>query len=213
MSRKGVAVAAVLAGGAAAGYAVWRLRRASRAEIERLACILGWEPGRVVADVGAGRGALAVEAGRRVGRQGHVYAAEVEPAKVRKVRRRAEGSGLENLTAVETDQSGGGMPADACDAILLRGSYHHFSDPAAMTVALHRALRPGGTLAVIDFEPRWWLSLLAPLKGVPQDRGGHGIPREVLVRELEDAGFSITGIIPRWRWDTYCVVAQKPAGN
>jgi len=64
-----------------------------------------------------------------------------------------------------------GLPAGCCDAILLRGVYHHLTEPTAALVSLRRALRPGGRLLVIDFAPVWWLAPWTP-KGIPKDRGG-----------------------------------------
>jgi hypothetical protein len=48
--------------------------------------------------------------------------------------------------------------------------------------------------------------------GVPQNRGGHGIPKEILIQELSNEGFRLDRTIDYW-WvfpDTrYCVVFRK----
>lgn len=208
MERKRAAgAAAAVAGLAAAGYIAWRWRRAMDAEMARLATLLGWQPGRVVADVGAGRGSMARAAARRVAPGGKVLATEIEPKKIARLRRK----GPANLQALAAGDSDPGLPEACCDAMVLRGSYHHLTRPAAVTAALYRALRPGGAVAVIDFHPRWWLTLFAPVKDVPQDRGGHGIPRDVLIREMTQAGFQVESIFPRWLPAVYCVLFRKPA--
>jgi ubiquinone/menaquinone biosynthesis C-methylase UbiE len=209
MTRKHIAGTVAATGLLAAGYAAYRFRRMKKAEIERLASILGWAPGRTVAEVGAGSGGLAAAAAERVGAGGRVLATEVEPKKLARIRRKAEKQRL-NVDAVRATQEDTRLPEAGCDAILLRGSYHHFTDPARITAGLYRALRPRGVLAVVDFPPRKWLGVIAPLKGVPANRGGHGIPQEVLSDEMMAAGFVVDKVIPRWFLDVYCVVFRKP---
>lgn len=66
--------------------------------------------------------------------------------------------------------------------------YHHFTYPSEIGQSLSAALKPGGRLAVVDFEPR--RGSAAPA-GVPASRGGHGIPPEALVAEVTAAGLSL----------------------
>jgi hypothetical protein len=80
-----------------------------------------------------------------------------------------------------------------------------------MTADLYQAVRPGGIVAVVDFPPRHWLTLIAPVKGVPANRGGHGIPLEVLTQEMTAAGFEAHERISPWFLDIYCMVFRKPA--
>jgi hypothetical protein len=75
-----------------------------------------------------------------------------------------------------------------CDAIFLRDVYHHLTHPAEIDQSILSALRPGGLLASIDFPPKWYLRPWTP-KGVPANRGGHGIPQTVLASELTTVSF------------------------
>ncbi len=211
MRGKRVAVAAAVAGAAAFAYTAWLWGTITRRERERLAELLGWRSGRTVADVGAGGGRLAMAAAEHVGPAGRVFATEIDSRKTARIRRRAAGRKLSSLTVLPAGEHDSGLPAGCCDAILLRGSYHHFTDPAGVNASLYRALRPGGVMVVLDFQPRSWLTRVAPVKGAPPNRGGHGIPRDLLIRELEGAGFEVAEIIPRWFWDIYGVVFRKPA--
>ena len=72
----------------------------------------------------------------------------------------------------------------------------------------------GDVIVIIDFPPAFWLSLWTP-EGVAEDRGGHGIRPELLVRELEAAGFERTETIEKWPSSnfvtkTYAVAFQRP---
>jgi SAM-dependent methyltransferase len=97
-----------------------------------------------------------------------------------------------------------------CDSAFLRGVYHHLTRPDAIDASLYRALKPGGKIAVIDFAPKLLLSWLFPVHGVPRDRGGHGVLRDIVVRELQNAGFRIEQQIERWPKGQYCIVATRP---
>lgn len=211
MKQKQAAWISALGVGLAAGaYGALRMRKSKEMEIERLASILFWEPGRNVADVGAGKGRMAFAAALRVGPAGRVFATDLEIERVRAMRRKALKRGIENMLFFQSGPRDSGLPLECCDAVLLHASYHHFEDPAAMNASLYRALRPGGILAVVDFPPKAWLSAVAPTRA-PANHGGHGIPPHLLKEEVAQAGFQLEKEIPDWSWpDTYCTVFRKP---
>ena len=180
----------------------------SAGETDRIAEVLDLEPGKVVADVGAGDGDWSFRLAERVGAAGHVYATEVDGDELEKIRRRIRKSDHDNITAVEGDQERTGLPADCCDAILLRLVYHHFTQPTIMRADLRQALRPGGLLAIIDIVPqKHWRKL----PEVP-DRGGHGIPVEDMIQEMTDDGFEVVAQHDDWNGDDdrFCVVFRLP---
>lgn len=202
---------AATAGVAAAGaYAYIQYRKAQLdAEAERLWEVLALKPGARVGDVGAGVGNMTVRIAERVGQGGLVFAAEIDERRLRKLRLRKQKQELMNVEVVTATADDCQLPATMCDAVFLRGAYHHLTDPAAMNASLMRSLRPGGALAVIDFPPRLLLKPWTP-KGIPEDRGGHGIPRQIAERELETAGFEPVRAIDDWDGARYCLVVQKP---
>jgi ubiquinone/menaquinone biosynthesis C-methylase UbiE len=200
---------AATAGVAAAGAYAYIEYRKSRLQDEaaRLWQLLGLRPGARIGEVGAGSGEMAVVMAQRAGPHGHVYATEIEAGKLRKLERKQEK--VANLKVVASTPHDCNLPANSCDAIYVRAAYHHFTDPAAMNASVMRALRPGGTLAVIDFPPHFLLSLFPP-KGIPEDRGGHGIPPAILAEEMRQAGFDPVQSVSDWPGRCYCVAVQKP---
>jgi predicted methyltransferase len=89
----------------------------------------------------------------------------------------------------------------------MRDVYHHFADPATMNASIFRSLRPGGRLAVIDFEPPPGGEGANP--ATRSTNGHHGITPPTLERELKAAGFEIlssTALNSR----LFMVVARRP---
>jgi SAM-dependent methyltransferase len=104
---------------------------------------------------------------------------------------------------LEAHASDTGLPANCCDAIVLRRVYHHLTDPSAIGAGLLHALRPGGVLAVIDFPPPFFLG-----------RGRFGVPAEAVTGELKASGFELVRLLDDWPgrgpFATYCALFRKP---
>jgi ubiquinone/menaquinone biosynthesis C-methylase UbiE len=177
------------------------------AESARLAELLGWHAGSVVAEIGAGAGEMTLDAAQRVGPSGHVYSTEISSQKLVHLRELAAQEKFHNITVLEGSQSGTNLPPACCDSIFLRRVYHHFTEPEEMDASIFQSLKPGGMLGVIDFPPRSWLP---PVKGVPSNRGGHGVPKKILIQELTHAGFQVVAEPADWPDNNYCVIFRKP---
>jgi ubiquinone/menaquinone biosynthesis C-methylase UbiE len=177
-----------------------------RQEITRLAELTQWKAGTIVADVGAGDGTYSFVAAQKVGPSGRVYATEIDTQKLKNLRAEATKRKLENVTIVEGTADDTKLPPSCCDTIFLRHVYHHLTRPQEFDRNLVRSLKPGAYLAIIDFPPS---SNLAPVDGVPKNRGGHGIPEKVVVEELTSAGLQVEKTIDDWSAHDYCVVFVK----
>lgn len=184
--------------------------RPDPAELSRVVESLGIHPGSVVADVGAGSGDWTLELARQVEETGRVYANEVDPDDLRRIRNRVSDEGLENVTVISGSQRSTGLPAGCCDAILLRRVYHHFTDPASMNASLWQSLRPGGRLLVIDFETRrrWNRP-----EGIPSSRDGHGVDKEQVLEEVLSSGFSLVRELPWERGDYALLFRTEPQSS
>ena len=184
----------------------------SEAEASRIAELLGLSPGMTVAEIGAGEGRMTVGIARRLGPGGHMFSTELNPARLRDIQEAVAKAGLTNVTAVRGEERKTNLPERCCDAIFMRDVYHHFTDPAAMDASLLESLRPGGLLAIVDFVPRVWLFWLRRPAGVPENRGGHGVPQRILIEEATRAGFLFDRAIDTWgHWPkSYCIVFRKP---
>ena len=154
--------------------------KAAEIEVPELVTLLDLKPGMTVADVGAGFGAWTVRLARVVGPSGKVFATDIGAAQLAAMRDYIKREGLTNVTVLEGGADTTNLPANCCDAILIRDAYHHLTQPEKILASLAAALKPGARLAVIDFPPRPNSEVPA---GVPANRAGHGVPPEVVVRE------------------------------
>jgi ubiquinone/menaquinone biosynthesis C-methylase UbiE len=167
------------------------------ADAARLIEVLALRPDSVVADVGAGRGELAILVAKHVV-EGRVFATEIDRDRLRQIRQAVEEAGLRNVTVVEGAASETGLPDACCDAIFLRDVYHHIQDTAAMNVSFRQTLKAGGRLAILDFPPR-------------SRGGGHGVTVETVIRELTMAGFLNVRQLPLDSERSFLVVGERPA--
>jgi ubiquinone/menaquinone biosynthesis C-methylase UbiE len=203
MKKKNLMLVGLLC--AAAVFAVG-VRGEAPEEVGRLAELMGWKAGTVVADIGAGDGKYTFAAVERVGRTGKVYATEIDGKKLAELREEVAKRKQGNVVVVESKEAETNLPAGCCDAIFLRRVYHHLTKPAEFDADLVRSLKSGGRLAIIDFAPR---AGLEPVEGVPSNRGGHGIPEKIVIEELSAAGLRVEKIVEDWPEGSYCVLFVK----
>lgn len=177
-------------------------------EVERLVEWLEIEPGAVVADLGAGDGRFAIAMARRVGPSGRVFATELSDERLADIRQAAKDAGVSNITVIQGEVSRTNLPDACCDALFSRNVYHHLNDPAAINAGIFRALRTGGRLAIIDFEPGGIMDWF----GVETEgrHGGHGTPKETVVKEVTAAGFQVIREPEKWRGRTYGALFRRP---
>ena len=185
--------------------------KAAEVEVGKLVEALELKPGMTMADVGAGFGAWTMRFSRSLGPAGRVYATDIGAAQLAALRETVQRERLANVTVLEGAVSSTNLPALCCDAILIRDAYHHLTQAEDIIRSFAASLKPGGRLAVVDFPPRPNSEVPA---GVPANRGGHGVPPEVVQR---GGGAALTDVrtIPNWAPDSqpaslYLVLFRKP---
>jgi predicted methyltransferase len=142
--------------------------------------------GMDVADVGAGTGLFTRLFAEAVGPKGKVYAVDIAPKFIEHIEKTCKEAGLKNVTGVVCKPDSAELPEGSVDLVFICDTYHHFEFPQKTMASLHKALRPGGQLVLVDFHrvegksPEWVL--------------GHvRASQEVFSKEIVDSGFKQVG--------------------
>jgi ubiquinone/menaquinone biosynthesis C-methylase UbiE len=161
-------------------------------------------PGMVVADVGAGTGLFTRLFAAAVGPQGKVYAIDIAPAFLEHIDKTCRQAGIKNVQAIRCSPTSAELPDNSIDLAFICDTYHHFEFPYKTMASLHRALRPGSTLVLIDFHriegksDKWVLGHV---------RAG----QDVFVREIVTSGFKVLGQESILKDNYFMRFEKKPA--
>jgi SAM-dependent methyltransferase len=134
--------------------------------------------GQVVADIGAGTGYFLPHLSKAAGAEGRVLALDVEPNMVEYMKQRSRRGALANVEARTVAPDDPGLEPGSVDHILIVNTWHHIDDRANYAGKLARALRPAGSLLIVDFT-------LESDQGPPKE---HRLSAEQVVKELEGGG-------------------------
>ncbi len=137
-----------------AGGAGWldRPERESEEAPDLALDALGLRAGMTVADVGAGTGYMSLRMARRVGPSGKVYANDLQPEMLQKLRAKSQREKLTNVETVQGTESDPNLPPNAMDLVLLVDVYHEFSQPQAMLDRIRESLKPDGRLVLLEYR-------------------------------------------------------------
>ncbi len=151
--------------------------RDQRLQIDRVMDLLKITPGKSVADIGAGSGWFTVRAARRVGSAGTVYAEDINPQAIQHIEQRVQAEKLANVKTVHGTPDDTKLAPGSVDAVFLLKVYHEIARPVAVMQQLRAALKPGGSVGIIDRNG---------------NGADHGLDRAVVVQEMSDAGYRLT---------------------
>lgn len=113
---------------------------------------IGLKSGMTIADVGAGTGLFTLSFAKAVGESGQVYAVEIAKNFLEHIRARANQAKAANVKTILGTERSVELPEASVDVAFLCDVYHHFEYPQASLVTLHKALKPGGEVVLIDFK-------------------------------------------------------------
>jgi ubiquinone/menaquinone biosynthesis C-methylase UbiE len=160
---------------------------------------IGLARGDILLDIGAGSGFFSFPAADIVGPEGFVYAIDIESAAVLLLDGKREALGASNIEARLSTNEDLGMAPGSGTVALLCTVLHEVEDKAAMLLSINRALRNGGTLAVVEFK-----------KGalIPGPRDSERIGKEEMRGLFEAAGYGNAKIEDLNAW-FYLAAAKK----
>lgn len=129
-----------------------RSDREQEEQPEKALDTLNLKSGMVVADVGAGTGYYSIRIAKRVGPTGRVFANDIQPEMLQRLR---ENAALQKLTNIETvlgTVSNPKLPPATMDLVILVDVYHEFSRPQRMLDRIRESLKPDGRLVLLEFR-------------------------------------------------------------
>jgi ubiquinone/menaquinone biosynthesis C-methylase UbiE len=170
---------------------------------EKVVQAIGLKSGMIVADIGAGTGLYTRLFAKEVGTEGQVFAVDISAKFLEQIQKTSREANLKNVTPVLCNADSVDLPPNSIDLAYICDTYHHFEFPERTMLSLHRALKPGGRLVLIDFHRIPGKSSEWTLKHV---RAG----QEVFEKEILSCGFKKTDEIKDILKENYFVIFTKP---
>ena len=125
----------------------WRrefLRNGQRSVIS----LLDIKPGMHFLDVGCGTGWAAGEVARLAGGKGEFYGVDLSPKMIEKAQENF--GGREEMHFLRANVENIPLESDFFDAMICTNSFHHYPRPDRALAEMHRLLKPGGKVFILD---------------------------------------------------------------
>jgi ubiquinone/menaquinone biosynthesis C-methylase UbiE/intracellular sulfur oxidation DsrE/DsrF family protein len=164
------------------------------------------QPGQTVADIGAGTGLFTRLFADKVGKDGRVIAVDIAQKFLDHIVATSRAAGQRNVDTVLCKADSTELPPDSVDVAFICDTYHHFEFPLKTMVSLHRALKPGGRVILVDFRRVEGTSTDWVMNHV---RAG----QEVFEAEIAQSGFKKSHEERELLKENYFVVFEKPANE
>src|SRR5262249_23544714 len=115
---------------------------------------------------------------------GKVYAVDITRNFIERIIPKLKSEGIVNVEGVVNSAKDVPLPPSSVDVAFVSDTYHHFEYPQAMLRAIRAALKPGGSLVIVEFER-------IPGKSSPRTLEHVRAPKETVIQEIEAEGFKL----------------------
>jgi ubiquinone/menaquinone biosynthesis C-methylase UbiE len=149
------------------------------------------KPGQKVCDLGCGNGFYTLKMANRVGKEGTVYAVDIQNEMLHMLNERAKNARLTNIKPVLGSRVDPRLPEHELDLVLLVDVYHELSNPAEILKAIRASLKPHGRMVLAEFrleDPTVPIKLL------------HKMSKEQILKEIPPAGFKLVEEFDKLPW-------------
>lgn len=187
------------------GYqgAAW-LERENREKEERTDVLiksLNLQKGMVIADVGAGTGYLSRRMADSVGKSGAVYATDVQPEMIAKLKSFTKN--YPNVKPVLSETRQVNLAANTLDMAIMVDVYHELEYPYEVVQSIIAALKPNGKLVLVEYRAE---SDSVPIKQT------HKMTEAQVIKELTVHPLTWEKTIETLPWQ-HVVIFSKSASN
>lgn len=104
------------------------------------------------ADIGSSDGFFTFLASKMVGEKGKVYAVDVDPLAIGRLKNKAETEGIKNITAVVGKAEDTVFCKGCVDVVFFSMDLHDFNDPAKVLHNAREIVKPDGLVADLDWK-------------------------------------------------------------
>jgi len=172
--------------------------RDERQKPRELVAAMVLKPGMVVADIGTGTGYMLPFLSEAVGPGGRVLGEDIFADFLDKAKAAAKEHKLANVEFIQGAETDPSLPENGVDVALALDTYHHWNYPEKMLAALHRELREGGRLVLVEFHQH--------AAGLPTNH--IRLDEADVIKEIEANRFRLVSKHERNK-DQYMVVFEK----
>ncbi len=126
--------------------------RISHLQPDKIISALALKPADVVADIGSGSGLFTRLLARKAA---WVFAVDIDPDLLRYVAKTSQEKGIENFSTILGREDSPGLPRQSVDLAFICDTLHHIKSRQAYLSNISAMLKPGGRVAILDFEKNW----------------------------------------------------------
>jgi len=161
--------------------------------------LLELAPDIVIADIGAGSGYYSFRIAPLIP-QGKVIAVDIQQEMLDHLTKESAAQGIRNVQPHLGTIESIDLPENTLDAALMVDAYHEFSHPAEMLQSLHKALKPGGKIYLLEYRAE---DPEVPIKPL------HKMTEAQVRKEYEALGFTFLENKPGLPWQ-HLLIFEKP---
>ena len=114
---------------------------------DKLLKMAGLKPGLKVLEVGCGPGAFTIPAAGIAGKDGFIFAIDIHPLAIKRVKEKIAESGMENIKPVLADASNTGLLDEEIDLVFMFGMPNVAGGLQNVLPEIYRVLKQGGILS------------------------------------------------------------------
>lgn len=153
----------------------------------------------IMIDIGCGTGYFTLPASEITGPAGKVIGVDISQEMLDKVRSKINGIG-HNIELVLSDSAGLPVKDSQGTFALLANVLHEAEDMMGMLAEASRVLKPGGRLAIIEWE-KTEMSIGPPIE--------HRLHHEEIMRLVMDSGFTMAKVSPAGDYHIACSAIKR----
>ena len=160
-----------------------RRAASSKSKPDQVLKVLGLKIGQKIADIGAGGGYFALRFGDKVGKNGLIYAVDINPESLKFIRDESKKNGIDNIETVFGDNVFNLLPKKGLDLVFIRNVYHHIPTRIEYFKKIAEVIKKDGRVAILDYNSNGTFSFHRLF--------GHYVPKEKIIHDMHQAGFEL----------------------